>query len=105
MATGTIAVTGASGFIGRHLLPALLNEGYQIRALTRDTARLPSHDRLSVIQGGHDDPAALSDLLDNTQGVIHLAGLIKALRQQDFFDVNAGMTQRLVEIVHVRVHH
>ena len=32
----TILVTGATGFVGRHLVPALVAEGHDVRAMTRD---------------------------------------------------------------------
>lgn len=98
MASGTIAVTGASGFIGRHLTSALLDAGYEVRALTRRPEVLQDHERLSTIKGGHGDSAALRDIVEGAQSVVHLAGLIKARRKEEFFTVNAGMTRDLLSL-------
>lgn len=42
-----VAVTGASGFIGRHVVAELLDRGPEVVVLTRDPSRLP--DRKSVV--------------------------------------------------------
>jgi uncharacterized protein YbjT (DUF2867 family) len=47
-----ILLTGASGFVGSRLLGALQREGHQLRALTRDPARLPrAGTGVSVVRG------------------------------------------------------
>ncbi|MDH4120885.1 MAG: NAD(P)-dependent oxidoreductase [Deltaproteobacteria bacterium] len=46
-----IAVTGASGFIGRHVLDELLNQNVQITAVTRDAKRIsPPNKRVSLVE-------------------------------------------------------
>lgn len=93
----TIAVTGASGFIGRRLIDRLCGDGYDVRALQR---RSPiSSDRaghqLRIIQGSLEDREAIGDLVDGVDAVVHLAGVIKARHRRTFFDVNAGGVTRL----------
>lgn len=95
----TVAVTGAGGFIGRRLIERLCREDSHVRALLRHRsidADVPK-DRLLTIKGSLEDPAALLELVDGVDAVVHLAGLIKARRRRDFFDVNAGGVAQLVQ--------
>ena len=94
-----IAVTGATGFIGSHLLQRLLDAGYSVRALTRRSGVLPKRDAITPIIGDLEDPAALRSLLDGVAGVVHSAGLIRARTPEEFARVNAGGTRRLAAAV------
>jgi NADH dehydrogenase len=81
----TIAVTGASGFVGRHVVDELLGRGYAVKALVRDTAKaasaLPQDDDLRLVQGDAADRATLDKLVDGCQGIVHLVGIIREVRQ------------------------
>jgi nucleoside-diphosphate-sugar epimerase len=93
------AVTGASGFIGRHLVTALVDAGWRTRLLLRgepDEAQWRGV-RPQVVAGSLGDAAALSRLVDGADVVIHLAGLIKAARQADFFRVNRDASATLAQ--------
>ena len=91
----TIAITGATGFLGRHLLAALSARGLHLRVLTRKSPSdgLP-HD---LIQGDLNDQAALNRLVEGAQIVIHAAGLIKARSRRDFVSVNRDGSARLAQ--------
>ena len=95
------AVTGATGFIGRHLVDALARAGWRVRLLLR---REPDgsqwrRSRPDVVAGSLSSEAALARLVEGADVVIHLAGLIKAARRDDFFEVNATSAQRLARTV------
>ena len=95
------AITGATGFIGRHAVEALTQAGWRVRLLLR---RDPSGSswrasRPEVVAGSLNDEAALDRLVDGADAVIHLAGLIKAARRADFFEVNRDGAVRLAEAV------
>lgn len=79
-----VLVTGASGFIGRALAPALVTAGYEVIAPTRaETGEIgPETD--------------WERWLDGVEGVVHLAGLAHARHDEDaFLRVNAHGTRRL----------
>src|ERR1700710_1653926 len=85
-----VAVTGATGFLGRHLLVALAARGFRLRILAR---RDPSHPlwrdlAAEVVPGDLDDGAALARLVCDADIVIHAAGLIRALSRHEFLAVN-----------------
>ena len=71
-----LAVTGATGFVGQHLLNLALGEGYAVQALTRRPQ--PPRDGVTWIQGALDDPASLGRLAEGANAVIHVAGVINA---------------------------
>ena len=95
----TVAVTGASGFIGRRLIERLGRDGFAVRVLVHSRAVEAdiTPDRLTTVKGSIADGGALAALVDGVDAVIHLAGLIKARRRQDFFEVNARGVSRLVK--------
>jgi nucleoside-diphosphate-sugar epimerase len=93
-----VAVTGATGFIGGHVVQRLGQAGWQVRALTR---RLPvdplfRHLTLEAVIGSLADQESLAALVDGVEAVVHLAGLVKARSRTEFFEANAVGAKRLV---------
>jgi nucleoside-diphosphate-sugar epimerase len=77
----TIAITGASGFIGSHLLAVLLGKGYRLRVLSRRPQR--ESPGVTPIRG---DIRSLDSVLELAQGcsaVIHLAGIAHTSLRSD----------------------
>ena len=92
---GLIAVTGGTGFVGRHVIRALLEAGYKVRALARTPSKLSDidHLNLSICQGGLgscDDEFVL-----DAQIVLHMAGLIKARTRDEIMATNRDATGAL----------
>lgn len=98
------AVTGATGFIGRHTVAALRRRGWEVRALTRrhPADLLSPYHRLELVLGDIGDEGALERLVDGVQAIIHLAGLVKALVPADFYAVNEAGTERLLRAANRR---
>ena len=69
-------VTGASGFIGRHLTATLLERGTPVRVTTRHPERLPSEwkGRVEVVAGSLTDRAMIKSATQGVSLVFHLAG-------------------------------
>ena len=57
---GMILVTGASGTIGRRLVPLLAARAIPVRAMSRNPAGVPATAGVEVVRGGFDDPASLA---------------------------------------------
>lgn len=77
-----LAVTGGTGFVGTHFIDAALAAGHEVRALTR-RPREPRPGML-WIAGALEDPDSLRQLVENTDAVIHIAGVITGRKAADF---------------------
>lgn len=90
MTRSVVAVTGATGFLGRHLVRALAQDGWTPRVLVR---RDPIHPlwrdlEVEIVVGDLKTPGALDRLCRGAEVVIHVAGLIKAASLDGFNVVN-----------------
>lgn len=89
----SVLVTGASGFIGVHLVRLLIARGRLVSCLVRATS--PVSELLAagaaLVTGDVNDRAAVSRAiaLSNARVVFHLAGLVRAMTSEDFMRVNA----------------
>jgi nucleoside-diphosphate-sugar epimerase len=74
----TTFVTGASGFLGRHLVEALVARGDDVRAFVRDStdAGPLAAQGVEVVRGELADHAALARAADGCPLVFHLAGIV-----------------------------
>jgi nucleoside-diphosphate-sugar epimerase len=91
------AVTGATGFVGPHLVAALARHGWKLRLLIRRWTPLPSLAGVDaeIVWGDLSDAASLEALVAGADAVVHAAGLIKARRPAEFEAVNRDGTARL----------
>lgn len=95
-----LAVTGATGFVGRHLVPAALEAGHEVAALVRPGRAVAPARRLSVVEGDLGEPAALGRLVADAEAVVHLAALGVQGRDRDpaaMEAANVAGTLRLAE--------
>ena len=97
MAGPLIALTGATGFIGRHLLQELPKRGYRLRVLLRRPAELPPGASGAVV-GDLARPQNMAAALRDVDGVIHSAGLahtMTGLPEDDYRVLNTEATVAL----------
>ena len=97
-----ILVTGATGFVGSHLVEALLQRGHAVTCLVRDPAkaqRLFGQRAPALVRADLADAATLRLACEGAEAVAHLAGLTAARGRDEFFEVNAGGTHALVQAV------
>jgi uncharacterized protein YbjT (DUF2867 family) len=71
-----LAITGATGFVGGHLLDLAVAAGHQVRALTRRPQE--QRDGVTWVPGALDDLPSLDKLAKDADALIHVAGVINA---------------------------
>jgi UDP-glucose 4-epimerase len=94
-----VALTGATGFIGNHLLHALTRRGHRIRVLLRSPAALPPNCTNAVI-GDLNRPINMAAALAGVDTVIHSAGLAPTMTgspDEDFRRLNTAATGNLAQ--------
>ena len=91
-------VTGGTGFVGRHLVDALLRRGDTVTVLVRTAAKARglTERGVGIAAGALDDPAALRGAVTNQEVIYHLAGLVAARNEAEFLAVNRDGTRRLL---------
>ena len=88
----TVLVTGASGFIGSHLTTALVDKGYQVRAMTRHPESY--HGDGDVVYGDVADAESLKTALDGVDAAYYL---VHSLDSNDFEDKDADAALNFAE--------
>jgi nucleoside-diphosphate-sugar epimerase len=97
-----VALTGATGFIGRYLLSELPKRGYRLRVLLRRPSTVPL-DSASAVIGDLARAQNMSQALADVDAVIHSAGIAHAMSgvpEDDYRLLNTEATVRLAQAAH-----
>ncbi|MCA9918292.1 MAG: NAD-dependent epimerase/dehydratase family protein, partial [Anaerolineales bacterium] len=91
-----ILITGATGFLGRHLVPHLVGLGYPLRAVVRPSSDTQFLQKLGVELAYAEDITDVDALTQACAGcdqIIHAAGLFRFWGQpEEFWQTNVGGT-------------
>jgi len=95
-----VFLTGASGFVGSHVLEALLADRHEVSILLQRTSNTRFISRhlaaVTVHFGSLDDVPLLAKAMGGVEAVIHCAGKTKALHSSEFYRVNRAGTRNVV---------
>lgn len=94
--TETVAVTGATGFIGKHIVQNLLSHGFNVRALTR-SVKESSNDKLIWVTGSLEDKHTLSELVRDAEYIVHCAGQVRGHSEDVFISCNVTGSLHLMQ--------
>lgn len=89
----TLALTGATGFVGKATVDHALARGIHVRALTR--REQPAREGVSWIAGDLEHEEALARLASGADAVIHIAGVVNAPTPEGFIRGNVDGTRRV----------
>lgn len=90
----TLAITGGTGFVGSRLIAIATAAGHQVRALTRREQAARAH--IDWIAGDLGNLAALTQLCEGADAVIHVAGVVNAPDRAGFAEGNIAGTRNML---------
>lgn len=95
-----ILVTGATGFLGSHVVEQLLQQGFRVKCLIRthsDISFLKMLQSIEFFTAELHDINALCHAMSDVDAIIHCAALIKAREKNEFYNVNVRGTESLFQ--------
>lgn len=96
-----VLVTGGTGFVGTHLVRALLKQKYTVRLLIRKSSNITPFDGLPIeyVYGDLSDTKSLHEAMTDVQIVYHLAGQVGiwGLPNEQFYKINVEGTRNLLQ--------
>lgn len=95
-----IVLTGATGFIGRHLQRHLLDAGYRITAVVRPDSTNTTHllPAVEKLKARLDEEAVIAPLLARCDYLIYAAGSVRGRTYEDFTEANDSGVERLARL-------
>jgi nucleoside-diphosphate-sugar epimerase len=93
-----VLVTGASGFVGSHLVDQLVERGTPVRCLVRQSSKLRYLDQnnIELAYGALDDSTDWDEALAGVDTIYHVAGTTFARRPSDYFATNHKGTETIL---------
>ena len=95
MTNALIAITGATGFVGTHLVAQLREQGHSVRVLARRPEQV-GRDDVEIVEGDLASGTVLSQLCQGASVVVHCAGKTAACSRAEFDAVNFSGTEAVL---------
>ena len=91
-------VTGASGFVGSHIVDELLRRGARVRCLLRSKSSTQWLDGkpVEIVRLPQDDVDQLAASVADATWIVHAAGITRARSAKEFHEANVGGTERML---------
>ncbi|GBD91318.1 3 beta-hydroxysteroid dehydrogenase/Delta 5--_4-isomerase [bacterium BMS3Abin04] len=94
-------VTGATGFVGSHLVDLLLKEGFTVKCIVRKTSNLRwlEGKNVEIYDSGLFNKDEIKKILKDADYLYHIAGVVKAKKEEGYFKGNVETTRNLLEVL------
>ena len=94
-------VTGASGFVGSHLVDKLISEGHQVRCILRGSSsrRWLENKPVEIFNCGLFDKEAIRSIVKDADYLFHIAGVVKSKDESGYYKGNVETTRVLLDAV------
>lgn len=91
----TILITGGTGYLGRALVPALLNRGHRVRVLVRPGSERKVPAEVEMVTGDALAPGDIGRALSGAQTLVHLVGVARPnpAKARQFVDIDLRSAQ------------
>jgi nucleoside-diphosphate-sugar epimerase len=95
---GLAVVTGASGFVGSHVVDDLLAHGARVRCLLRPSSptRWLEGKPVEIVRLGFDRVEPIAEALRDASWIVHAAGVTRARSAREFHEANVSVTERVL---------
>ncbi len=94
----TVAVTGANGFVGSHLVDLLLSKNYKVKCVIRKTSNLKwlEGKNVELHDCGLSNSEALDKVFEGVDYIYHVAGVVKSKTPDGYFKGNVDPTRNIL---------
>ncbi|MEW6506873.1 MAG: NAD(P)-dependent oxidoreductase [Bacteroidota bacterium] len=94
-------VTGASGFVGSHLVDKLINEGHHVKCILRKSSSVKwlENKPVEITYCGLFNKEELKSVLKDADYLFHVAGVVKAKTNAEYYQGNVESTKVLLDVV------
>lgn len=92
-----ILVTGATGYVGRHVVKALCNAGENVRCLIHNNKDVRNFCDVEMVKGDITDPVSMAVACTGVDTVIHLVSIIREKKGTTFEVINVKGTESLIK--------
>jgi len=94
-------VTGASGFVGSHVVDFLIEQGHEVRCIIRKSSsrKWLAEKNVKIYDCGLDNTNLMQEPLKDCDYVFHVAGLVKAKNDVDYYNGNVRPTINILKVL------
>jgi nucleoside-diphosphate-sugar epimerase len=96
-----VLVTGATGFVGSHVVDEMLRRGHEVAYVARATSnhRWLENKPVELREGSLYDPESLHRAVHGIDVVVHVAGQISGRNEEDFYRGNVTVTRNVLDAI------